>query len=34
MMVSFQGIDSVLRRVGDDQYVPTFGALRDQLWLR
>ena len=33
MMVSYLGIDTVSPRVGDYQYVPTFGALLDQLWL-
>ena len=34
MMVSFRGVDTVSPRVGDYQYVPTFGALLDQLWVR
>jgi YVTN family beta-propeller protein len=32
-MVSFSGIDTVSPRVGDYQYVPTFGALLDRLWV-
>jgi YVTN family beta-propeller protein len=34
MMVSFSGIDTVSARVGDYQFVPAFGALLDQLWVR
>jgi len=32
-MVSFSGIDTVSPRVGDYQYIPTFGALLDRLWV-
>jgi peptide/nickel transport system substrate-binding protein len=32
-MVSYIGIDTVSPRVGDYQYVPTVGALLDQLWV-
>jgi ABC-type transport system substrate-binding protein len=32
-MVSYLGIDTVSPRVGDYQFVPTFGALLDQLWV-
>jgi YVTN family beta-propeller protein len=32
-MVSFRGVDTVSPRVGDWQYVPTVGAVLDQLWL-
>jgi peptide/nickel transport system substrate-binding protein len=32
-MISYLGIDTVSPRVGDYQYVPTFGALLDELWV-
>jgi peptide/nickel transport system substrate-binding protein len=32
-MISYRGIDTVSPRVGDYQYVPTVGALLDQLWV-